>query len=122
MFTVKKTLEIAGSHQLKLPYSSQCNNLHGHNWKVTVVVCAMELNKEGMVVDFKHIAEIVRRLDHKHINHVTQMENCTAENIAKWIASNLQVVLTNGQFVGSVTVQESKGNEAVYIPNPSMNL
>ena len=42
-FEAQKRMEIAGSHQLKLPYSSKCENLHGHNWIVTVYVGADEL-------------------------------------------------------------------------------
>ena len=36
MYTVSKRMEIAGAHQLRLPYESKCENLHGHNWIITV--------------------------------------------------------------------------------------
>ena len=36
MFTVTKRLEVSASHQLKLDYPSKCQNLHGHNWIITV--------------------------------------------------------------------------------------
>ena len=40
MYYVKKRMEIAGAHNLKLPYESKCQNVHGHNWIVTVY-CAI---------------------------------------------------------------------------------
>ena len=36
MFTVVKRMEVSASHSLKLSYQSKCENLHGHNWIVTV--------------------------------------------------------------------------------------
>lgn len=57
MYYVIKRLEIAGSHSLSLSYSSKCENLHGHNWVITIYCRAEHLNEDGMVVDFKHIKD-----------------------------------------------------------------
>ena len=57
MYYVSKTMEIAGAHSLKLSYPSKCQRLHGHNWIITVYCKAKELNKDGMVCDFKHIKD-----------------------------------------------------------------
>ena len=46
-------MEIAGCHRLSLPYESNCTNLHGHNWIITVYCKSRELNEAGMVIDFK---------------------------------------------------------------------
>jgi len=125
MYTVTKRMEIAGSHSLELDYESKCQNVHGHNWIITVVVGSSELNKDGMVVDFSRIKEVVNRLDHRHINDVLDLGvNPTAEIIAKWIHTALQGVLDKikdpmllwSPRVLEVTVQESEGNTACYIP------
>ena len=52
MYTVIKRMEISASHSLMLPYPSKCENLHGHNWIITVYCRSKELNEAGMVVDF----------------------------------------------------------------------
>lgn len=52
MFTVTKRLEVSASHQLKLDYPSKCQNLHGHNWIITVHARSEELDHNGMVIDF----------------------------------------------------------------------
>ena len=64
-------MEISASHRLKLSYESKCENLHGHNWIITVYCQAEQLNEDGMVVDFTHIKEVVKgQLDHKNLNDV----------------------------------------------------
>ena len=82
MYTVIKRMEVSASHSLNLSYRSKCENLHGHNWIITVYCRSEVLNADGMVVDFTHIKEAVMgRLDHQNLNEVLHF-NPTAENIA----------------------------------------
>ncbi len=107
MYTVIKRMEISASHSLHLSYPSKCQNLHGHNWIITVYCRAQELNNDGMVTDFAHIKQIVKeQLDHKNLNEVLPF-NPTAENIACWICKQVPNCF-------KVEVQESEGNMAVY--------
>lgn len=48
MYTVIKRMEISAAHSLKLSYRSKCENLHGHNWIITVYCRSRELNADGM--------------------------------------------------------------------------
>lgn len=108
MYYVKKRMEIAGAHNLKLDYESKCSNLHGHNWIVTVYMKSETLDQNGMVMDFTHIKKGIHdKLDHQYINEVVEC-NPTAENMAKWIADQL------GEKCYRVDVQESEGNVATY--------
>lgn len=118
MYKVTKHLEVAGSHQLDLPYRSKCTNIHGHNWHIWITISSECLNSEGMVMDFTLIKkEIHDWLDHKHINNLIEC-NPTAENMAALIAERLNNLLTpmwDGDYepeVISVKVQESDGNIA----------
>ena len=107
MFYVSKRMEIAGAHRLALSYESKCQNLHGHNWIVTVHCKSEKLNADGMVCDFTHIKrDIHDALDHKMLNEIVSF-NPTAENIAKWICDRIQNCY-------KVEVQESEGNVACY--------
>ena len=66
MYKVSKRMEIAGAHQLVLPYKSKCSKLHGHNWIVTVHCASKELTDYGMIVDFTKVKGVIQgRLDHK---------------------------------------------------------
>lgn len=107
MYTVIKRIEISAAHRLSLSYPSKCENLHGHNWIVTVHCRSKELNSDGMVLDFSRIKEVVKgKLDHRNLNEVFDF-NPTAENIARWICDQFPECF-------KVEVQESEGNTAIY--------
>lgn len=107
MYTVIKRIEISAAHKLSLSYPSKCENLHGHNWIVTVHCRSKELNSDGMVLDFARIKEVVKgKLDHRNLNEVFDF-NPTAENIARWICDQFPECF-------KVEVQESEGNTAIY--------
>ena len=38
MYKITKKMVVAGAHKLCLPYESACQNLHGHNWVITVTL------------------------------------------------------------------------------------
>jgi len=107
MYYVSKRLEIAACHHLTLSYESKCENLHGHNWIITVFCKAQTLNADGMVVDFKKIKEKIHGfLDHGNLNELLPF-NPTAENIAHWVTEQIPQCY-------KAQVQESEGNIAVY--------
>lgn len=107
MYYVTKRMEIAGAHRLDLSYQSKCANIHGHNWIITVYCKAKELNADGMVIDFKHIKDLIHsKLDHQFLNDVFDF-NPTAENIARWIVEQIPQCY-------KASVQESEGNTATY--------
>ena len=97
----------AWKYQLPIAYRSKCEDLHGHNWIITVYCRSRELNADGMVVDFSHIKETVKgKLDHRNLNEVLPF-NPTAENIARWICEQIPTCF-------KVEVQESESNVATY--------
>lgn len=107
MYYITKRLEVAGCHKLSLSYSSKCQQLHGHNWIITVYCKSRTLNENGMVVDFTQIKEKIHGyLDHGNFNELLPF-NPTAENIAKWACDQIE-------HCYKVEVRESEGNIAVY--------
>lgn len=100
-------MEISAAHRLNLSYESKCQNLHGHNWHVTIYCKAKELNKDGMVCDFTHIKKAIHeKLDHQYLNDILPF-NPTAENMARWMCEQIPTCY-------KVSVQESDGNIATY--------
>lgn len=109
MYYVRKAFEVSAAHQLKLPYESKCQNLHGHNYIITVYCSCLDsqLTDYGMVIDFTDIKKLIQdKLDHKNLNDVFSF-NPTAENMAKWIVDTLP-------FCYRAEVEESKDNWAAY--------
>lgn len=100
-------MEISGAHFIRLDHQTKCENLHGHNWIITVYCKSKELNDDGMVVDFLEVKRLVHgALDHKNLNEVLDF-NPTAENMAHWIVERVPNCY-------KADVQESSGNIATY--------
>ena len=105
MFYLEKTIEISASHKLELDYGSKCQRLHGHNFKVKIYCKSPTLGRNGMVVDFEIIKELVSALDHSDLNHFILQP--TSENIAKYVWKLVPRCY-------KVDVIESEGNKVTY--------
>lgn len=95
-------------------YDGPCAQLHGHTWRVEVVLQGQRLNDIGILVDFK---EIKGQLDHILPDHTCLNEEFvfspTAERIAEYIYNELAV--PQGCELVSVTIWESEDCGARYI-------
>jgi len=85
---IGRTYRFESAHHLPLlPDGHKCKNLHGHNYRIDVVLCGA-LDARGFVKDFAEIdAEImplIKKVDHRLLNEVEGLENPTAEMIAAW--------------------------------------
>ena len=122
MFELKIITDFAAAHQLKM-VGAKCENLHGHNWKIEVCVTGETLDQGGVLMDFgalkRHVADIMERLDHKFLNELASFdEGCppSSENIAIFVARNLQTVLKDTPVrVSRVSAWESDNACATYI-------
>jgi 6-pyruvoyltetrahydropterin/6-carboxytetrahydropterin synthase len=109
--TVESTFSAA--HQL-IGSNGPCEELHGHTWKVQVTVAGNELDKIGMLFDFKELkkvlSDILKRYDHAFLNKVFYFSP-TAENIAKNI---FQEFKKKNNLVRKISVWESPTSCASY--------
>ena len=85
---IGRTYRFESAHHLPyLPVGHKCRNLHGHNYRVDVVVRGVP-DGRGFVRDFAELdaelAPIIKLVDHKLLNEVQGLENPTAEIIAAW--------------------------------------
>ncbi len=120
MFRLKIHTYFAAAHCLT-HYQGDCENLHGHNWKVEVAVTAKELDKAGLGIDFKILkAEtnaLLKTLDHKYLNELSPFADLSpsSENISRYIFHELSKKLNNDNVtVAMVTVWESDYASASY--------
>lgn len=96
------------AHHL-LNYDGDCANVHGHTYHLHIMLLGKV--KDGFVIDFKLLKEIVQeyvisRLDHKDLNQVLDF-NPTAENIAVKIWEVLDPVIDE-VFKGRVVLERVK--------------
>lgn len=87
-YRIGRTYRFESAHHLPhLPDGHKCKNLHGHNYRVEIVVRGT-LDERGFVKDFAEIdgelAPLIRQVDHKLLNDIPGLENPTAEVIAAW--------------------------------------
>lgn len=120
MYELTVISDFAAAHNLR-QYEGECENLHGHNWKVEVTVATKKLNKVGLGVDFKilkrTLKNILERLDHKYLNEIPSFdkENPSSENIARYIFKQLQKEIKDKNIkTARVKVWESENAAAVY--------
>lgn len=117
MYQISKEFNFSASHQLVgLCDGHPCGRLHGHNYKVNVVLRSDELNEVGFVFDFGDLSPINRwineTLDHRHLNDVMPTSP-TSENLAKFIFNKCGELLP-GVPVFEVGVSETPKTWAVY--------
>lgn len=120
MFHLSIITSFAAAHNL-LHYQGDCENLHGHNWKVEVTVSAEDLDKSGLGIDFKilkkHTREVMNYLDHKYLNDLDAFKDISpsSEQIARFIFEQIEKSLQEYQvIVQKVTVWESDNAYAAY--------
>lgn len=128
----EKTIAIAHLVQ-SADEKSPCRRLHGHNIRVIVEIEG-EIKTDGMIVDFRHVKEIINKLDHKTIipqdiatldgndviidtyynRYVIPKSDCvilhvgtiTAENLATYFVYKIDDLLDEEDTV-TITVYES---------------
>ena len=120
MYEVTVTAFFSAAHRLR-NYKGKCENLHGHNWKVSVTVRCARLDSAGMVIDFgvlkSRVQQFLNQLDHTFINELPwfKKNNPTSENIARFLSEGLSRSLSkDGLKVSSVSVWETENSQAVF--------
>ena len=120
MYRLMIKTSFAAAHNL-INYQGDCENLHGHNWRVEVVVAARELDKAGLGIDFKILKKqtnsLLDELDHKYLNDLTPFQNDSpsSENISRYLFERLTETLNNENItVEKINVWESENACASY--------
>jgi 6-pyruvoyltetrahydropterin/6-carboxytetrahydropterin synthase len=90
---IGRTYRFESAHFLpRLPDGHKCRNLHGHNYRMEVVLRGA-LDERGFVKDFAEIdaeiAPLLKIVDHRLLNDVPGLENPTAETIAAWFLERI---------------------------------
>ena len=124
MFEVTVDQTFAAAHALR-NYKGGCENVHGHNFKVQIVISGERLDDAGLLVDFIDVknlmGQILARLDHQNLNEIPpfDVKNPSAENIAEYICTEMTGGLVNTPVpvrIREVKVWETEIQSATYRP------
>jgi len=110
-------------------YKGKCENVHGHNYKVQVIVRGEKLDHAGLLTDFVDLKKLLRGiaepLDHVFLNDIEPFTtiNPSAENIAVYICEKMQQGLNqaNPVEVAEVKVWETEIQSATYRPPSTLS-
>lgn len=114
--------DFAAAHRLR-GYEGDCENLHGHNWKVEATVESETLDACGMAVDFRTIKAalltLLDRYDHRFLNEVPPFDtiNPSSENLARILFEGMADAIPAPARMARVAVWESDDAVAEYIKN-----
>ena len=115
-YRISKTFDFDAAHQLPLmPDGHKCKRLHGHTYRVEVVLRGA-LNDKQMVADYADIAAAWQplhdQLDHQNLDSVPALRGqSTTEVLAWWILRELRHGSPELPFL-SVRVYESSSTWA----------
>ena len=109
MYELKIVTHFGAAHQLR-DIGGKCESLHGHNWKIEVLLIDFRVMK-------KNTETIIERLDHKFLNELEcfKDENPSSENIARYIYDELtpafrsaktrrQIIIATRRFVRQLEI------------------
>ncbi len=137
MYLLKTSASFDSAHFLA-GYNGKCRNIHGHRWKIEVIVNSEKLvsdgEKRGMVIDFGDLKAEVKQLadsfDHSLIYEKGSLKETTLKALkdedfklievpfrptAECFAKHFYDILSaKGLSVHSVSVYETPENCAVY--------
>lgn len=93
----------------------KCSRVHGHSYKVELLVTGPVDPATGWLIDFGVIDEcwavLHDRLDHHYLNDVPGLDNSTCENLAAYIWGAIRPQIPQ---LSGVTVWETTDSKCTY--------
>lgn len=91
---IAQSFTFEAAHRLpKVPATHRCHRMHGHSYRIDIVVEGAVNPETGFVIDFFDLealfAPLLKQLDHYCLNDIAGLENPTVENIAIWLWNKL---------------------------------
>ena len=92
---LSKSFSFEAAHWLPtFPQGHKCRRVHGHSFRVEVVVEGEVDEQKGYLIDYGEIQRalepIRQQLDHHSLNEIEGLENPTSEVLARWLWERLE--------------------------------
>lgn len=121
MYELSVEREFCAAHAIII--NGRREPVHGHNFKVKIVVEGDTLDANGLLCDF-HVIErdidaVISRFNNADLNHTPPFDrlNPTAEHVAKHIGEEVAMKLPQRLRLQRSTVSEAPGCQASYVMN-----
>jgi 6-pyruvoyltetrahydropterin/6-carboxytetrahydropterin synthase len=121
-YRVTVSARFEAAHNL-IDYEGGPEPLHGHSYKVEIVLEAETLQRHDLAIDFvaakKTLDAIAKEFDYTYINEHPAFagRNTSAENLARYVAEKVEASgKLGGSRVAEVIVWEGPENRATYAP------
>ena len=90
--------EFEAAHSLpRVPDDHKCRRMHGHSYRIKVILSAPIDAATGWVMDFadvdRVVAPVIAAIDHRVLNEIEGLDNPTSENLAVWVWRKLEGAL-----------------------------
>ncbi len=116
MWRLSVDKNFSAAHQLT-KYNGPCENLHGHTWKIQIVVEGNKLDEAGMLIDFRilknELLTLTDKFDHKFLNDLFE-ESPTSEFLSKHVFETFKKQLPTNVTLKEVSIWESESSKATY--------
>lgn len=118
MFELSVQRVFSAAHALML--GGRRETVHGHDWRLTVVVAGKGLDADGLLCDFHALEaavdEVIAPFHNANLNEVEPFTriNPSAERVAQHIAQQLAGAIPRGVSLARVSVTEAPGCEATF--------
>ncbi|HVZ93338.1 MAG TPA: 6-carboxytetrahydropterin synthase QueD [Phycisphaerales bacterium] len=104
-----KSFTFEAAHWLPtFPEGHKCRRMHGHSFRVEVIVAGEAPESSGFLMDYGDIkaavAPIRDALDHRVLNDIEGLNNPTSEMVALWVWRKLKPALP---LLAEVVVHET---------------
>jgi 6-pyruvoyltetrahydropterin/6-carboxytetrahydropterin synthase len=101
---ISQAFRFEAAHWLpNVPNTHRCHRMHGHSYRIELVLSGPVDAHSGFVVDFFEVEDafgpLLKSLDHRCLNEIEGLENPTAENIAIWLWERTKPKLPQLSFV-----------------------
>ena len=111
-----KEYRFESAHKLpRVPPGHKCARLHGHSFKIEIVIAGEVDSKTGWFIDYGELDRIWQplhdRLDHNYLNEIEGLENPTSEVLSQWIFDRVRKDLPSLQ---AITVFETCDARCTY--------
>ena len=105
----------AAHHLPMVPPTHRCSRIHGHSYRIEVVVAGDVDPDLGWLMDFDDmdacVMPIIKKLDHRYLNDIGGLDNPTSEVLALWLWHKLFPVLP---YLAELSVSETPTSKCTY--------